>query len=71
MPIVNIHEAKTCLARLLELAEAGDEIIIAKDGKPVARILPFEEEERPRVPGTGRGEIRIAEDFYDDLPDFE
>ncbi|MBW2263657.1 MAG: type II toxin-antitoxin system Phd/YefM family antitoxin [Deltaproteobacteria bacterium] len=69
MTKVNVHEAKTHLSRLLERVEAGEEIVIARAGKPVARLLPFDEGQPPRVPGTGREEIRIGDDFDDDLPD--
>lgn len=69
MTMVNIHEAKTHLSRLLERVEAGEEIVIARAGKPVARLTPFEEAAPSRVPGTGRGEIRTGDDFDDDLPD--
>jgi len=69
MATVNIHEAKTHLSRLLERVEAGEEIVIARAGRPVARLLPFEEGRPARVPGTGRDEIRIGDDFDDELPD--
>jgi prevent-host-death family protein len=69
MTTVNVHEAKTHLSRLLERVEAGEEIIVARAGKPVAKLVPFEESRPKRVPGTGRGEIEIADDFDDDLPD--
>ena len=68
MTMVNIHEAKTHLSRLLERVEAGEEIVIARAGRPVARLLPFEASAPSRVPGTGKDEIRIGDDFDDDLP---
>jgi len=67
--MVNIHEAKTHLSKLLQRVIAGEEIVIAKSGKPVARIVPFEQEPKPRTPGSAKGKIWIAPDFNDPLPD--
>lgn len=64
---VNLYEAKTNLSELVERAAAGEEIIIAKAGKPRARLLPVEKVVRTRRPGRARGRIRIAADF-DVLP---
>lgn len=61
--IVNIHEAKTHLSRLVERAAAGEEVIIGKAGRPMARLVPYVENRRPRVPGRWRGRVRIAPDF--------
>jgi prevent-host-death family protein len=69
MDTVNIHEAKTHLSRLVERAAAGEEIIIARSGRPVARLVPLEGLEKPRVFGRMRGKIRIADDFDAPLPD--
>jgi len=67
--IVNIHEAKTHLSRLLEeLQAAGGEIIIAKAGKPIARLLPLEEAGK-RPLGFVKG--RLTEAFFEPLPDSE
>ena len=68
MEQVNIHQAKTHLSRLVERAAAGEEIIIAKSGKPVARLVALGNDMSPRVFGTMRGKIRIADDFDDPLP---
>lgn len=68
MPITNISEAKAQLSALIEKVLAGEEVIIGKAGKPVARLVPFEREKRPRRPGALAGEITIAADF-DELPD--
>lgn len=65
---VNIHEAKTHLSRLLEQVRLGEEVIIAKAGKPVARLVAVSEKPQRRVPGSARGRIRIAEDFDVPLP---
>ncbi len=66
---VNIHEAKTHLSRLLQRVMAGEEIVIAKSGRPVARLVPFGAKPEPRVPGSAKGEIWIAPDFDAPLPD--
>lgn len=68
MKRVNIHEAKTHLSRLLEDVAAGEEVIIAKAGTPVARLVAFDKPVRPRTPGALRGRIKIAEDFDAQLP---
>ncbi len=67
MDQVNIHSAKTHLSRLLERVEAGEEIVIARAGKPVARLVPWTPERTPRVLGQFAGQVRIADDF-DELP---
>ena len=59
----NIYEAKTHLSRLIALALDGEDVVIAKDGKPVAKIVPFTKEHVPVVYGALKGKIRIAEDF--------
>ncbi len=66
--VVNVHEAKTHLSRLLERAHAGEEIILAKAGRPYARLLPLEIQE-DRVPGLAQG--RVTEAFFDPLPEEE
>lgn len=66
---VNIHEAKTHLSRLLGRVERGDEIVIARAGRPIARLLPFTSPSTNRVLGSARGQIWIAEDFDAPLPD--
>lgn len=68
MPITNISEAKAQLSALIERVLAGEEIIIGKAGKPVARLVKFERPQGPRQPGALKGQICIADDF-DDLPD--
>ena len=65
--MVNIHEAKTHLSRLIERVSAGEEIVIAKAGRPVARLVPYEESDEPRTPGGWKGRVWIADDF-DELP---
>lgn len=60
---VNVHDAKTHLSRLLERAEAGEEIVIARAGKPVARLVPYGAERPKRVFGRLRGQVVIYGDF--------
>jgi len=65
---VNVHEAKTHLSRLLERVERGDEIVIARAGKPVARLVPMEPVERRRPIGKYKGQIWMSDDFDEPLP---
>jgi prevent-host-death family protein len=66
MKMVNIHRAKTELSRLLEAVEAGEDVIIARAGLPVARLVPVRTDER--VPGRLAGVLRVDEDFDAPLP---
>ena len=66
---VNIHAAKTHFSRLVERAAKGEEIIIAKAGKPVARLMPLAVPVRRLRPGLLKGKIKIAEDFDAPLPE--
>jgi prevent-host-death family protein len=68
MAKVNLYEAKTKLSELVERAAAGEEIIIAKSGRPRARLVPVEGAVPERRPGRARGRIRIAPDFDAPLP---
>jgi prevent-host-death family protein len=65
--IVNIHEAKTNLSRLVERASRGEHIVIGRAGKPVAKLVPYDDETGPRSPGAWKGRVRMAPDF-DELP---
>jgi prevent-host-death family protein len=67
MEIANIHEAKTQLSKLVERALQGEEVIIARAGKPAVRLVPIRESDTPREGGQWKGKVRIAEDF-DELP---
>ena len=67
MKSINIHEAKTHLSRLLESVEEGEEIIIARAGKPIAKLVPLKRTQR--LPGGLKGKIRIHPDFDERLPD--
>ena len=66
--IVNVHEAKTHLSRLLDRVAAGDEVTIAKAGKPVARLVPVVTPESRRL-GVDAGRVTIADDFDAPLPE--
>jgi prevent-host-death family protein len=68
MKITNNSQAKAHLSALIEKVLAGEEVVIGKAGKPVARIVPFVPRKGPRVPGAMKGKIRIHADF-DTLPD--
>ncbi|MEA3539701.1 MAG: type II toxin-antitoxin system prevent-host-death family antitoxin [Pseudomonadota bacterium] len=67
--IVNVHEAKTHFSKLLERAHAGQEIILAKAGKPYARLMPLAPNAGARQPGRLKG--RLPESFFAPLPDDE
>lgn len=68
MRTVNVHEAKTHLSRLLDQVAAGEEVIIARAGKPIARLVPADRSE-PRVPGIAKG--RVTDAFFEPLPEEE
>jgi prevent-host-death family protein len=63
MNIVNVHQAKTHLSRLLDRVEAGEEIMIGRAGRPIARLVPYQPSSQARQPGACRGRVQIAEDF--------
>lgn len=67
MGVFNVHDAKTNLSRLLERVAQGEEIIIAKSGRPVAKLVRITVE--PRKPGRLKGRIRVGPDFDEPLPD--
>jgi prevent-host-death family protein len=66
---VNLYEAKTNLSRLVERAAAGEEIVIAKAGRPLARLVPLAMRTTPRPLGLYAGQVWIGDDFNDPLPD--
>jgi prevent-host-death family protein len=68
MKTVNVHEAKTHLSKLLDRVAAGEEVIIAKAGKPVARLSAVSGESQERVLGTDKGRFLVPEDFNAPLP---
>lgn len=69
MSEVNVHDAKTRLSQLLHRVEAGEEIVIARAGKPVARLVPVDADSSSRPLGIDAGRVRIAPDFDSPLPE--
>jgi len=68
---VNIHEAKTHLSKLIERVTLGEEVIIAKAGRPIARLVAIKPKRSLRPLGLARGEFVVPEDFDAPMPDFE
>lgn len=68
MRVTNVHEAKTHLSRLLDQVSNGEEVVIGKAGKPIARLVPYQPPKKARRLGLLRGQIWMAEDF-DELPE--
>jgi prevent-host-death family protein len=66
---INLYDAKTNLSQLVERAAAGEEFIIAKAGRPLARLIPWKSRTEPRLPGLLKGKITIGPDFDTPLPD--
>ena len=60
---INIHEAKTHLSRLIEDVANGSELLIAKGGRPMARLVPLGRDDSPRRPGLLKGKLKISEEF--------
>lgn len=63
MQTVNMHEAKSHLSALVQAVLDGEDVVIAKAGRPVVRLVQFQEVQAPREPGRLRGQIRMADDF--------
>jgi len=68
MQVTNIHEAKSNLSKLVELAFEGEEVIICKAGKPMAKLVKYQKGNEPRRPGYWKGKVNISADF-DQLPE--
>jgi prevent-host-death family protein len=68
MRTVNMHEAKTQFSKLIARVEAGEEIVIARDGQPVARVVAFRPPTAKRIAGRDRGLFSVPEDFDTPLP---
>ena len=71
MSTVTIHQAKTNLSRLIEKASAGEEIIIARGSKPVAKLVPVGEVKGKRRPGALKGKLIVGPEFFQPLPQSE
>lgn len=69
MLTVNMHEAKSQLSALVEAALRGEEIVIARAGKPIARLVPYQATTEPRRPGGWEDKVWISDDFDAPLPD--
>ena len=70
MVTVNVHEAKTHLSRLLKQVEAGEEVTIARNGEPIARLTPMRKRGK-RKPGSMAGLFTVPDSFFDPLPEEE
>jgi len=68
---VNVHEAKTHLSKLLDRVAQGEEVVIAKAGKPVARLVAIKPKKAPRPIGTAEGVFVLPDDFNDPWPEIE
>jgi len=71
MKIVTIHKAKTNLSRLIKSAAEGEEVIIFRASKPVARLVPVGEVKGKRQPGSWKGKLRVGPEFFEPLPENE
>lgn len=69
MKTFNVHEAKTQFSAILTLVASGEEVLVAKAGKPVARISPYREPKATREPGLFRGQVEISDSFFEPMPD--
>ena len=69
MPTYNLYEAKTALSKLVDRAAGGEEIVIAKAGKPLAKLVPLSSSVREHKPGAWKGKVWIAPDFDEPLPE--
>jgi prevent-host-death family protein len=70
MDAVSIHDAKTHFSRLVARAEAGEEIVVRRGSKPVAKLVAYAPASTPRSPGRLRGQISLADDFEETPADF-
>lgn len=73
MTMVNMHEAKSQLSKLVARAEAGEDVIIARDGKPAVRLSPVRDTTTwgSRMSGIWRGQVRMSDDFDAPMPELE
>lgn len=71
MTVVNVHEAKTKLSKLLAEVEAGGEVVIARNGKPVARLTPVDGPKPKRRPGALKGKLVVPESFFEPMTEEE
>ena len=71
MSVFTIHQAKTNLSKLIQKAAAGEEVMIARGAKPVARLVAVGEVKGKRIPGSLKGTLRVGPDFFEPLPENE
>jgi len=71
MKPVTIHQAKTNLSKLIARAEAGEEVVIARGDKPIAKIVPVRPPKGKRKPGAWKGKIKLDDSFFEPLPEEE
>ena len=71
MSVVTIHEAKTNLSRLIQKASNGEEVIIARGSKPIAKLVALGEVKGQRQPGSMKGVLKVGPEFFDPLPEDE
>jgi prevent-host-death family protein len=69
--IVNMHQAKSSLSRLVERALAGEEVVIARNGQPLVQLVPIGGKREPRVPGRYKDQIWIAPDCFETMSEAE
>lgn len=69
MKQVNIHEAKTNFSRLIAAVEKGEEIVVARYGQPIAKIIAIQKVDVPRKPGSAKGKFKVPPAFFEPLPD--
>lgn len=69
MQLINIHEAKTNLSKLIEKTLNGEDVVIAKAGKPIVKMVVYKEKVKPRKPGLWKGKVWISDDFNDEDPE--
>jgi prevent-host-death family protein len=69
--VVNMHQAKSSLSRLVERALAGEDVVIARNGEPLVKLVPISQLRKQRVPGRYTGKIRIAPDCFEPMSEEE
>jgi prevent-host-death family protein len=68
---VNVHEAKTNFSKLLQRVALGEEVVIAKAGTPVAKLVPFDQQPKARIFGSAKGQFTVPDDFNEPDPEIE
>ena len=71
MPVFNVHDAKTNLSKLIERAENGEDVVIARGNKPAVKLVPVTASKPKRVFGAFKGQFSVPDRFFDPLPDDE